>query len=174
VKSKGWRKKAGDTCWLCGVTHPHSGTESWENETASIEVPTSSVGFAILGYKGPNERELCENCYLKGDLEFKLNPRDLYDAHYQFGLHYSEFGRDLQKAREAFAKCRMAKETASSLAALANVESALGRKKVAEELYRKALAIEPEHFIARENLRNMLCKNAEGGTQPSDEGGLAQ
>jgi tetratricopeptide (TPR) repeat protein len=166
------KKRKGDRCWLCGVIYPHVATETWQGESDSLKVPVGSVGFAVLDCKGSDRRELCEICYFKKDLEYKLCAEDLYHAHLEFGRHFAMRG-DLQKAKAALTKCRTIRETADALAMLAYVEMALGRK-VADELYRKALELDPEHFMARENLRNLLPTDDDGTAQTDKDGFVEQ
>jgi tetratricopeptide (TPR) repeat protein len=93
-------------------------------------------------------------CYRQGKLNAVLNKEQLAEALYQFGLGFNH-ARRFDDAKAALEKSLSIRETADSLAALGYVEDALDHKEAAMDLYQRALAIEPGHFMATENLRNL-------------------
>lgn len=152
-------QSSSDTCGHCGITYFASGIEEWKHDSgAVIPVPEFAVAFAVLDSKGPHELWLCENCYLQGKLEEKLDKEQMREVHYQFGLEFS-YHRRLKQSKEALVRCLSIRKTADALAALACVEDELGDSKAAKQLYRSALQLEPKHFVSVENLRNLLKRD---------------
>lgn len=82
---------------------------------------------------------------------------DLAEIHYQFGLDYNHRGNHAC-ARESLEKARQSCETANILAALAYAEDYLGHKDSATAHYKRALELDPEHFISRQNLTKLLSE----------------
>lgn len=99
------------------------------------------------------EFEICEDCYRRGLPSF-FTPEDLAEIHYQFGLEYYHSKRYACCA-ESLAQARNLKETADIVATLASLEEALGHRDLAIAHYRRALEIDPRHFMSQHNLRLM-------------------
>ena len=144
----------GDKCDLCGVSYTYSDSEVWRFGSDELSVRKNAVAFAIIGWKTRNEMQVCEVCYEKGRLQQTLNDEQLSEAFYQFGLEFINKGQ-LEKAKTAFSRCISIKESADGLASLGYVENSLGNETSAAELYRRALELQPDHFMARENLRKL-------------------
>jgi len=129
---------------------PEKWTTSPDGEV--VEVTRSAIP-SIVAHTSIGELEICETCYWHG-LPSYLTSQDLAEIHYQFGLEYRD--RQLfERSVECLTEGRRLSETADVVAALALSQSALGRDAIAAALYRRALELDPSHFIARENLKQI-------------------
>lgn len=124
----------------------------------TIELPRISTTLALVFADTVNEIIVCEKCYDNGRLQLALAGDQLSHAYYEFGLEFSQ-NRKFEKARCALKKSLEIQECSNSLAQLAYVEDNLGNVGDAIDLYRKVLSIEPNHFMASENLKNLLKRN---------------
>jgi len=144
----------GEKCGLCGTFYEYRKTETWTKGDVECDIAECEVAFAIV-QRDRKEILICETCYIEGRMEPVLSRSQLRGAFYQFGLEFSKAG-EFDKARSALMKSLEVEETADSVAALAYVEEALGHRMKAVTLYQKALAIQPEHFMAKANLKKLL------------------
>lgn len=115
-------------------------------------VPRSALP-CILVETSLGEFDICEACYLGGLPEFFL-PEDVAEVHYQFGLDYTQ-RQQYVLGVEALRRARQILESADILASLGYAEDLSGNREVARGQYRRALEIEPGHFIAGMNLRQL-------------------
>jgi tetratricopeptide (TPR) repeat protein len=97
---------------------------------------------------------VCECCYLNAH-SLSLSGDQLLALHSQFAMEYRDHQRFLDAIR-AGEKALELGASADVLAELAYVHSELGHLFEAAGLYRRALALDPEHFIATENLNQLL------------------
>jgi len=145
------------TCSLCQRTIPDGEPEVWHDDSgASFTVGTSAEPVVVIDIPS-GELWVCEHCYL-GTLPSSLSPTQLRELHEQFAMEY----RGCESFAEAIGACERALEfgeSADTLALLAYIHSQLEHRKEAEALYRRALAIEPNHFIATKNLQRLLDAN---------------
>jgi tetratricopeptide (TPR) repeat protein len=141
-------------CTLCKSRLLDTGTKTWKlPDGQTVQLEHSSVAIAVatttLG-----EFEICESCYRRGLPAF-FTAQDLAEIHYQFGLEYRDL-KQFSKSMEALSKARGLGETANIVAEIANAERALGNRDKAIDLYRRALELEPDHVMARQNLGRIL------------------
>jgi tetratricopeptide (TPR) repeat protein len=138
-------------CTLCKAILPAGSTETWKTEDGeAIEVARGLLVSAIID-TSLGEFEICEPCYSRKLPSF-FTPQDIAEIHYQFGLEYrdrAKFTQSIESLRRAL--CIL--ETADILAALAFAEDKAGHQQLAIGYYRRALQIEPLHFMAQQNLR---------------------
>jgi tetratricopeptide (TPR) repeat protein len=116
-------------------------------------VETSAEPLAVIDTPS-GELWVCEPCYLSA-LPTSLPPDQLQSLHAEFAIEY----RDRHRFPDAIRAGERALEFGTSadiLAELAYVHSELGQQSEAAALYRRALAIEPNHFMATENLKRLL------------------
>lgn len=144
-------------CTLCKSQICERSPEPWTAQDGQVVHVTHSVAASVVAETSLGELEICESCYLQG-LPSHLAPQDLAEIHYQFGLEYG-FRNQFIQSVEAITRARGLVETADILASLAHSENELGHRALAIEYYRRALEIDPSHFMSRENLR-LLRPNA--------------
>jgi Tfp pilus assembly protein PilF len=104
------------------------------------------------------EIEICEQCHQQGLPSF-FTPQDAAAIHYQFGLEYLH-RRDFVRSIDALEQALLITEKADIFAALAHAESELGRRERAIAHYRRALEIDPSHFVSRHNLQRLSNSSA--------------
>jgi Tfp pilus assembly protein PilF len=80
--------------------------------------------------------------------------RSSAEIHYQFGLEYSQRGQ-FARGAESLTQARRISETADIVAALAHAENELGHMDIAIAHYRRALEIDPSHFMSQQNLQRL-------------------
>ena len=142
-----------DHCSICNSSLPEGEPEVWRT-TEGDEIKISKHTFpSVVAETSLGEFTICEACYLKC-LPTYFTPSDIASIHYEFGIEYGNAG-DHERQIESLRKAQNIEETADILAMLAVAENACGRREKARLLYRKALLLEPEHFMARENLKNL-------------------
>lgn len=134
------------TCALCKEEILESEPEAWTTPDDEVVHISLSMFPSAIADTSIGELEICESCYLKG-LPSYLTPEDLAEIHYQFGLEYA-FRNDRQQSFESLKQALNFSETADILAALASSESELGHTELAVKHYKRALEIEPGHFMS--------------------------
>ena len=126
----------------------------WQHDSGvSVSVENSAEPLAVIDTPSGDLR-VCEPCYLSVR-PASLPPDQLQALHAQFAIEY----RDHQRFPDAIRSGERALEFGASvniLAELAYAHSELGQQPEAADLYRQALAIEPGHFMATENLKRLL------------------
>jgi tetratricopeptide (TPR) repeat protein len=145
------------TCSLCQRTIPDAEPSVWLHDSgASVTVEASAEPLVVIDTPS-GEFWVCEHCYL-GALPSSLLSAQLRELHEQFAIEY----RDRHRFAEAISACERALafgDSADTLALLAYIHGELDHRTEAEALYRRALAIEPNHFIATNNLKRLLHAN---------------
>jgi len=143
-----------DTCSLCQRTIPDSESEVWRDDSGtSVSIETSAEPLVVIDTPS-GELWVCERCYL-GTLPSSLSSAQLRELHEQFAMEYRDRGR----FAEAISACERALkfgDSADTLALLAYIHGRLDHHTEEEALYRRALAIDPNHFIATNNLQRPL------------------
>jgi tetratricopeptide (TPR) repeat protein len=140
-------------CTLCKAQIPDSSPEAWTTPDGQVvHVARSSVPSAVIE-TSVGEFEICEPCYQRSLPPF-FTPQDLAAIHYQFGLEYRDRGQFVRSV-ESLTRAHRLSETADIVAALAHVESELGHRELAITHYRRALEIDPSHFMAQQNLQKL-------------------
>ncbi|MCI0747908.1 MAG: hypothetical protein L0Y58_21080 [Verrucomicrobia subdivision 3 bacterium] len=141
-------------CTLCKTQLPLSSPEQWTAPDGEVvDVDRTAVPSAVVE-TSLREFEICEFCYQR-TLPGFFTRQDLAEIHYQFGLEYRDRGqhaRNIASLTQALQLC----ETADIFAALAYAENRLGHRDAAIAYYRRALQIDPVHFMSRENLQKLL------------------
>lgn len=132
---------------------PEATPETWTTPAGELLQVARSAAPCAVAETSLGEFEICEVCYRRGLPSF-FTPEDLAEIHYQFGLEYYHSKRYACSA-ESLARARNLTETADIVAACACLEQALGHRDVAIAHYRRALEIDPRHFISHHNLRLM-------------------
>ena len=148
----------GDKCEVCKKFYPYTKTDVWKMDNKEVTLSKTDVVFAVVRFNKPDEFEVCEECYVSGRLESALSSELLCEAYYGFGCGFLRNGQ-FEKAKSALKKSLEIQESADSLATLGCAENGLGNKNEAIKLNRRALLIRPDHFMASENLRNLLSEN---------------
>jgi tetratricopeptide (TPR) repeat protein len=140
-------------CAICGKEESRRlKTESWKSDDGIvIEVPRG-VEISALDPRNPDDKIICEDCYQKGLLS-KYREDELHEIHTQFGLDYRMAGQ-MGEAELAFRRALKIKVTADSLSNLALAISGSDREQ-ARKLYLMALDLEPNHFMALSNLKQL-------------------
>lgn len=141
-------------CTLCKTQLRDATTETWTTPNGEALQVAQSATLSAVAETSVGEFEICEACYRRG-LPERFTPQDMAEIHYQFGLGYShsgQFGRSAESLKQA----RHISETADIVAALARAEDALGHRDMAIVHYRRALEIDPSHFMSLQNLQRIL------------------
>lgn len=142
-----------DICALCKKQIESTSFEVWTTqEGEAVSVPLSDV-TSVIAKTSIGNLEICESCYV-GSLPTFFTPEDLAEIHHQFGLEYNH-RQQFSQSRRCLAQARQISESADILASLAFAEDKLGHKDLAATHYRRALEIDPSHFMARENLKKL-------------------
>lgn len=140
-----------DHCSLCRTELLPGSSELWTTEDgvsvdmANTAQPSASADTSL----GP--LDICEECYLHS-LPAGLTEPDLAEIHFQFGLDYRDRGQ-LDLSIGALERAVQLNRGADALAELAAVYERKGLRQMAVQTYRRALDIDPQHFIATENLK---------------------
>lgn len=132
---------------------PEAAPEPWTTPTGETLHVARSATPSALAETSVGEFEICEACYHRGLPSF-FTPQDVAEIHYSFGLEYSHCGQ-FARSVESLTQARHISETADIVAALAHAEGALGHRDVAIAHYRRALEIDPSHFMSRHNLQRI-------------------
>ena len=142
-----------DRCSLCGKPHSPTISEKWYTEGGElIEVPISELPYALLD-TAKGKVCICEECYKKGNFKgWKVDK--LAELHEQFGQEYQKLGC-FSESIDALQSGLRIKKTADLLNALALTYSEMGEYELERKCYLQALELEPNHFAARVNLKNM-------------------
>ena len=140
-------------CTLCKANLPEGSAEPWTLPTGEVIQVVRSAMPSVVADTSIGEFEVCDCCYRRGLPKF-FTPQDVTEIHYQFGLDYQD-RRQFAESVELLTQARHITETADIVAALAYSESELGHREVAITHYRRALEIDPSHFLSRENLKNI-------------------
>ena len=157
-----------DTCSICHRTIPEGPVEVWRtDEGESISVPTSSEPSAILETPS-GELQICEHCY-HGGLPASISQAQRCDLHYQFAIEYCHCDR-FAEALHACERALEFGESADTLAHMGYIHSKMEHPVEEESFYRRALVLDPDHFIATHNLNLLLQTHKQEGTtsQPND------
>ena len=127
----------------------------WRHESGeSVTVETSMEPLVAIDTPS-GELWVCESCYLS---TLTAPPSEQLRAlHAEFAIEY----RDRHRFSDAIRAGERALEfgvSADILAELAYVHSKLGLQAEAAALYRRALALEPNHFMSAENLKSFSMR----------------
>ena len=140
-------------CTLCKTQIPEAAPETWTTPTGeALQVARSATPSTVVE-TSVGEFEICEACYHRGLPTF-FTSQDMAEVHYQFGLEYCHCGQ-FARSVESLTQARRISETADIVAALAHAEDGLGHRDVAIAHYRRALEIDPSHFMSRQNLQRI-------------------
>lgn len=140
-----------ETCSLCQRTIPDGEPSVWRDDSgACVSVETSAEPLVFIDTP-TGELWVCERCYL-APLPASLSRTQLQSLHAQFAIEYRDHHRFADAIRAGERALEFG-ESADVLAELAYVHSKLGYPIDAAALYRRALAVEPNHFMATENLK---------------------
>jgi tetratricopeptide (TPR) repeat protein len=140
-------------CTLCNAQIPDAPPEEWvAPDGQAVHVVRTAVPSVVIE-TSVGEFEICEACYQRSLPPF-FTPQDLAEIHYQFGLEYRDRGQ-FTRSVESLTHARGLSETADIVAALAHAESELGHREIAIGHYRRALEIDPSHFMSRQNLQRL-------------------
>ena len=150
--------ETGDKCDLCGVFYEFVKSETWRFGHNQVNVPECGVVFALVHGDDSSKINICEACYANNRIESELSREQARVAFKGFGLEFSRLGQ-FEKAKTALMQSLQIGETAGRLASLAYVEDYLGNRSAAIELYLRALAIDPNHFMSNENLKTLRKTN---------------
>lgn len=142
------------TCSLCQRTIPDGEPSVWRNDSGeSVSVETSAEPLVVIDTPS-GELWVCEPCYLSAlPSSSSADQRQL--LHAEFAIEYRNCHRFLDAIRAGERALEFG-TSAEILAGLAYVHSEVGQLSEAAALYRRALAIEPNHFMAKVNLKLLL------------------
>ena len=140
-------------CTLCKTHLPDAVPESWTTPRGEVVQVAQTAKPSAIADTSVGEFEICESCYRRGLPAF-FTPQDLAEIHYQFGLEYTHRGQ-FDCGAESLTQARRISETADIVAALAHTEDKLGHRELAIAHYRRALEIDPSHFMSRQNLKRL-------------------
>ena len=146
-----------DKCDLCKCELPEEHDSTWQGpkgETIDIE---RTIDASILSETSLGEISICEKCYKKELLEY-FTSDDLYEIHYEFGVDYHN-RKNYTESIKAQLKALDIKRHPDALAALANSLDCIGETEKAMSYYKEALSINPNHSIAKNNLKAMNSKD---------------
>ncbi len=142
-----------DWCSLCQKPLVATDSEKWQMPDEEwIAVPKCEIPY-ILADTPTGEIWICEECYKKGSFG-GMGIDILAEIHYEFGLVYGEF-EHFSESVDALHRGLRLKQTPDMLAAIAFSYGRMGDHKLEREFYQQALALDPTHFMASENLKNM-------------------
>jgi tetratricopeptide (TPR) repeat protein len=148
------------TCYFCGDHEPLNEFEEWSSDGTSIRVPKSTVAWTVV-HSSVGKLWICGICYGKNVFR-GLRAEDRAEIHYSMGLEYYHLGQ-YPKSISALTKALKLKNSADILASLASNYSEIGDIKRAHKLYSQALELDSDHFMSRENLKNL------GNTSPKQK-----
>lgn len=154
-----------EVCAICKTRFELDQQQEWTTEDGETVVYESSSVKTVIADTSLGEMRICEPCIRQGLPEY-FTEQDRSEVHYQIALEYSCFSEDWRTALEYLSKTL---ETPKSLAAMGNCHSRSGDKTKAAECYRRALKIDPTHFIASENLKNLLERSESEENQKTDQ-----
>lgn len=145
-----------DKCALCGredVTDDNSITRWTTEDGYSVDISASLYVFA-LAETSLGRIYICEHCY--SDYHFReFTKQDMAEIHYQFGLEYGMID-DYKKSLYSLLKSMEIKNDCPKiLASVGYCYNKLGDKEKSREYYFKALSIDPNNFMANENLKQL-------------------
>jgi tetratricopeptide (TPR) repeat protein len=140
-------------CTLCKLEIFNGSPEKWTTcDGQSVQIVLSAAPSASVDTSF-GDFEICESCYHHGLPSF-FTSQDLAGIHYQFGLEYHHRGLPAQ-SMESHSRALGLMETANIAAGLALAESELGHRELAIAHYRRALEIDPSHFMSQQNLQKL-------------------
>ncbi len=141
------------TCYFCGDHEPLNEFEEWSSDDGtSIRLPKSTAAWTVVD-SSVGKLWICGTCYDKNVFR-GLRAEDRAKIHYSMGLEYGHLDQ-YQKSISALTKALKLKKSADILAQLALNYSNTGDIKRAYKLYHQALQLDPDHFMSRENLKNL-------------------
>jgi len=141
------------SCTLCKTQIPQAAPEPWTTPAGGLFHVARSATPSAVAETSVGEFEICEACYHRGLPSF-FTSQDVAEIHHQFGLEYSQ-SEQFDRSVESLTQARRISETADIVAALAHAEDALGHRDMAIAHYRRALEIDPSHFMSRQNLQRI-------------------
>lgn len=141
-------------CSVCGRSDFGDLTERWNLSSGEALLVPSSAILSIEDPRSDSDEVLCERCYAEKRFPFYRDD-ELYEMHMEFGHVYYQ-AKKYQDAANAFQRAIEVRCTAHSLAHLALCRNMQGDKKGAIILYQLALDLDPDHFISKRNLANLL------------------
>ena len=148
-----YRSSAMSDCTICKKDVPDSASEAWTTPDGNVVHVARTADACALVNTSLGEFVICESCYRRGLPPF-FTREDAAEIHYEFGLEYRD-RRQFDLSVQSLTQACAISETADNVAALAYSENELGNRELAIAHYRRALEIDPSHFMSRENLRNM-------------------
>jgi tetratricopeptide (TPR) repeat protein len=140
-------------CTLCKNKLLDSLPEKWTLPAGDVVKVARSKEPSVVVDTSVGEFVICESCYRRGLPSF-FAPLDVATIHYQFGLEYRDRAQ-FSCGVESLTQARRITETADIVANLAYVEGELGHRELAITHYRRALEIDPSHFMSRQNLQRI-------------------
>ena len=153
-----------DSCTICHRDIAQGEPSIWRSDDGDIiSISDSAEPLAVIDTPS-GELWVCEPCYL-GALPSSLTPAQLRELHEQFAMEY----RELRRFPDAIRACERALEfgdSADTLAELAGAHGELEHLAEAESFYKRALAVVPDHFIAKNNLKLLLKGSGEKDSAP--------
>jgi tetratricopeptide (TPR) repeat protein len=141
-----------DQCCFCHKLLVATTSEKWRASSGELIAVSKSDSAYIFAKTSRGEICICEECYKNG-IFGDLNCDDIAEIHYQFGLEYRETGRASDSV-DALHRGLQLKQTADMLVAIAISYNEMKESNLEHEFYRQALALDPSHLVARENLKN--------------------
>lgn len=153
-----------DSCSFCGNQQPASGVETWTFEGVPLAIPQSFIAWACVNCSA-GELWICEHCYEREAFR-TLKAEDRAEVHYQMGLEFASL-EDYQKSIAALERALELTRTPNILATLALNYQRTGKVAQAKRLYSEALELEPNHFMATENLKNIDARRDSDGQSQS-------
>lgn len=143
-----------EKCSLCGVCFSPNGTEVWKsNNGDSISLDTYQELYIIIDVLD-KEYNICEKCYIS-ELFLNIVGISLAEIHHEFGVEYRNHGNN-EKSLISLFKSDIINKSAQTLCSLAYTYDQIGDHDSEKYYYLKALEIDPENFIASENLKKIL------------------
>ena len=145
-----------DTCSMCHRAYTITRTDTWTTDNGTpLILGSSDMGFAVVTLNG-EEVEICEKCYLDGSLKGRIQCRDMYEVHYEFGLCFLQRER-YEDALQAFKEAMEIGIDSKLLASIGLAYGYLGQHTLAKVSYQRALELDPSNFCAGSNLKLLLA-----------------
>ncbi len=146
---------SGHACYLCDRPLEPQEAPGWDDPSQTVvTLPKNYVPCARIE-AGRGVLLLCEPCYQRGDFS-RLEPDDLYEVHYSFGLEYLTLER-LDEALGAFQRAAGVSEGADVLAMIASIHGQRGETQRQLATYERALRLEPQDVLLRRGLTTALA-----------------
>jgi tetratricopeptide (TPR) repeat protein len=145
-----------DKCALCGREDlpDNENVTRWTTEEGYfVDIPASVHVFALAG-TSLGRLFICEHCYSNYHFH-EFTKKDMAEVHYQFGLEYCNID-DYDKSLCSLLKSLdIDYNNPDVLSSVGYCYKNLGNKEKSKEFYRKALLIDPDHFMASENIKRL-------------------